>query len=628
VRFAFVVGIAVGLSACGLAGGEGLRPHVATSTDAQLLLADVQRDWLDFRRADVGIKLRNECERFLVAYASDRSAPLVLAYLLAYLAQKSDYDAIAKTLVGRPLPPVGTARDLRLLVDARVLRVVGKRADSALEVLRPLVGKLVDPIGRELFLEEITLSALSARVDFEAIAYMDAWLVDATGEEQERARERVRELLVRMPFSVLEATYRIVRERGSRSGYSPELRRALFERLSAIAVEKGNSSLARWLVDETAVSRSGTEALLDLASSTRGIRLVKGRTVGLLLPGGREVNQDQAAEVVRGLSWALGLPRPVASAPGGVHLVTRDAGATPEQFDAALEELSGEGASVIIAGFDVASATRALAWGEVSGLTVLALTAPPRKAVSAARRGMVLGEDPADELEVLATALNGQKSRAVSVVEWEPPHVAEAVGLLAPSVHFLPPLSCSTKEAPAGALRFPVRDRARGGAWLVAGPPECLRDVARDISRAQEGRPKSEQRFIATTLEAGVAQDDPRIENVVFLALSSGIVPLEAGKSAESMDADVRGYMERFGGRPTYWSALGRDAGTLIKLALAPLPDDTATVDASIFQRRAIVDAGLRAAHAKLWSSDYDAMGPDRRLPRTIRVVRLGGVRH
>jgi hypothetical protein len=79
--------------------------------------------------------------------------------------------------------------------------------------------------------------------------------------------------------------------------------------------------------------------------------------------------------------------------------------------------------------------------------------------------------------------------------------------------------------------------------------------------------------------------------------------------------------MSHFGVRPSYWTALGHDAGAVAKAALSPLPNDTTTDPKAVLQRRAIVQAGLLATRVRLWTSDESTIGEDRVLNRALRLV-------
>jgi hypothetical protein len=327
---------------------------------------------------------------------------------------------------------------------------------------------------------------------------------------------------------------------------------------------------------------------------------------------------------VRGVSWALDLPRR-AGALAGVRLVTREDGVDEAGTRAAMEELAGEGASVVLAGFDRASADRASAWSEQSGLPVMLLAAPsaPRMPRTAA---FVVGERTERELAMLGEALlrHGVKTGAFVVDTTEDEvagRAAEASGLV-----LLPPTRCDVPLSEAGKPRFPVASWMASGAegWLVAGPSSCARDVLRDVKRFLAIRPATGDRPIALTLEASLSPSEiPR--GVLALSASSGLVPVQAARPEEAHEEDVRAFMDRFGARPTYWTALGRDAGALAGAALAPLPVDATSDPKAVTQRRAIVQAGLLSARIRLWTSDDKGIGPDRILPRALRLVTWKG---
>ncbi len=158
----------------------------------------------------------------------------------------------------------------------------------------------------------------------------------------------------------------------------------------------------------------------------------------------------------------------------------------------------------------------------------------------------------------------------------------------------------------------------------MAGPTSCARDVLRDVKRFIEGRSAGGDRYIAVTLEAGLPPSEiPR--GIVALSASAGLVPIQATRPEEAHDEDVRTFMERFGARPTYWTALGRDAGVLAGAALAPLPADSTSDPKGVTQRRAIVQAGLQAVRVRLWTTDDKGMDANRVLPRSLRLATWKG---
>ena len=560
---------------------------------------------------------------FIRRFPNDGAVPLAKVYLSFAFLQAGDLSKADGTLTSLAELKPGATLDLANVARARSLRLHGA-PQSALDVLRPLVGKVVDDVDREIFLEELALTAIAAHDDYEALAYLDAWLRGVGEDDRDRVRTKITQILETLPRTVLEQTYRTMRSRGVASGYTTDTQKLVAARLARIAVDSNDAALARWLLDVSGASatQTGGDAGLELgelASSRRGIS-VSGKTVGLLLPTSTRDLRDEAADVVRGVSLALDLPRR-AGAADGVRLVTRDDGIDEAGTRAAMEELAGEGASVIVAGFDRASADRASLWSEQSGVPVLLLAAP-----SAARMpktsAFVLGERIERELAMLGEALvrHAVKTAAFVVDTTEDEaagRAAEAGGLV-----LLPPTRCDVPLSAAGKPRFPVDAWMASGAqgWLVSGPTQCARDVLRDVKRLLESRRSPNDRVIAVTLEAGVTPAEvPR--GIVVLSASAGLVPILATRPEEAHEEDVRTFIDRFGVRPSYWTALGRDAGALAGAALAPLPADTTSDPKAITQRRAIVQAGLFGARLRLWTTDDKGIGPDRTLPRALRLA-------
>lgn len=595
---------------------------LATRPEAAAAFAPLREAW-ESRKLDPAALLA-----FLRRFPDDGLAPLAKVYLaFAYLG-KGDLGQADGVLASLADLPPGSTKDLADVGRARSLRLHGA-PQSALDALRPLVGKVVDDADREVFLEELALCAIASHDDYEALAYLDAWLRGSSEEDRDRVRVKVAQILETLPRPVLEQTYRTMRTRGVVSGYGQDTQRLVAARLARIAVESDDAALARWLVDTSGVSaaQAGGDAGLELgelAASRRGLSIVAGRTIGLLLPTRSRGLRDEAADVVRGLSWALDLPR--GTGPDeGLRLVTREDGADASATRTAMEELAGEGATIIIAGFDHAGATRAAAWSSETGVSVLLLAAPGTELLR--KPGVfVLGERPERELVMLANALSRAGAKTAALVadgaeEETAAHAAEGRGGLA----LLPSVRCDVPLSEAGKPRFPVDAWFASGAdgWLVAGPPGCAHDVIRDVGRALErvrmrsgGEPK-----VALTLEAGVPlRDIPR--GIAILSASAGLVPVLAAKPEEASDADVRSFMEKLGVRPSYWSALGRDAGAIARTAIGVLPLETTTSLASVTQRRAIVRAGLLGARVRLWTSDERGFGDDRVLRRALRVMR------
>lgn len=589
-------------------------PRIAASKEAQASLAQVQDAWVNVHRGTLKEVLRVRCRNFLRDFAKDDAAPLVRTYLAISLLGGAEDRAALALIAQNTDEREGTTRDLMDVVRGHLLRKDG-RPEAALEIMRPLVGKLVDPVARSLLLEEVTLAAMESHLDFEVIATMDAWLQDATGDERERVTTRIGELMQRVPETVIESTYQVIRARGKAAGYSLELKRIVFERMAQLAQKRGDATLARSLLEGGAVADA---ALQELASSTRGIRTVRGRTIGVVLPSDDESRHDDAAEVVRGISWALGLPDTDAAVRGGVRLVTRGASLTEGAYEHALEELAGEGASIIIGGFETVSAKRLLAWAAGIRVSVIALASPGDE--QPPTHGVILGESLVREAEFVSGYLRSQ-THPYSLVESHPPLFENALrktGLMPPSA-----LGCDLPDPGASGARFPVASPDRSDHdWILEGPESCLHALALDVAKVSAQGQAAKTLY--TTLETGIPHSDVRLEKVQFATVAAGILP-NLTKLEQEPDADIRKYRIRFGSRPTYWSALGRDAGVLAKRATQPLPLDAATKEDAILHRRSIVEASLLAARQKFWSSEQETIGASRRLDRTLSLRRVVG---
>ena len=261
-------------------------------------------------------------------------------------------DAMLATLSTLPL---GTTKDLATVARARSLRLHGA-PQSALDSLRPLVGKIVDEADREYFLEEVALDAIAAKDTYEGVAYLDAWLRGVGEDDKDRVRTKIEAIAETLPRDVLEETYKSMRASGTQSGYGSDMQKVVAERLAHIAVQTNDAALARWLVEQSGVSaaQTGGDAgveLGELATSKRGLASFAGKhRSALLRADARHASfATNRPDVVRGLSWAaLRLrcsARRTCADGGHPASVTRDDGIDRHvAARAALEELMGEGA--------------------------------------------------------------------------------------------------------------------------------------------------------------------------------------------------------------------------------------------------------------------------------------------
>jgi hypothetical protein len=672
----FVWATWIAAAACGGASSEPRPvPSLASSAAAAEAFAEIRDAWSDTERTSPAM-LAKLLDRFRTRFPGDGLIPLARVYLALVALQTGDLAGADRELAATASLPPGSTRDLRTVAAARRLRL-GGNPEGAMDLLRPLVGKNVDPIVRAAFQEELTLVALASQRDYEAISYMDAWLRASSEEDKDRTVARVSALVAQLPKEVLVSALQAMRKERANFGYGIDIERILAGQLATIATQTADVELARMLLDPNAgaivITGDAGAELGGLATSRRGLNVVDGRTVGLLLPTGSPALRNRAADVLRGVMWALGLPRglrrrdetaettsPAPVPDGGIaqgrarreareahdscappepaplalepraeerlRLITRDDAGSADQTEPSLDELIGDGAAVIIAALDAQTAGRALRWGESHGVSVVAI-APPAESVVAGGFGFVLGESNESVIDALiraAPSLAGE--RAAVVLE-----AADAAlyppqgGRLGPLV-LLPPVSCDIPTVRAGESRFPIaawsHDKTR--AWLISGSPACARDVTGELSAART------RGVVALTLEA--AGLPAHAAGLRVVSASAGVIPSDAAAAGASIadagdgppvdprDDELRRFSSRLGA-VSWWTALGRDAATLARLAVDELPIDAATDSHAVAERRARARDLLASARARLWSTEAAGWTDTHAMKRTICAI-------
>jgi hypothetical protein len=658
---ALLVALAAATAAgAGCAGGSSdakPAPTLASSPESAAAFEAIREAWRDPARTNPAA-LRARIERFIAQHPEDGLVPLAHVFLALVAIQQEDFaTADAELALGATMPP-GTAHELWAVAKARRSRLRGD-AEAAMELLRPEVGKNVDPLVRETFQEELTLTALATHRDYEAITYMDAWLRASPEEDREATGRRVAAIVEKLPKEVLVGALQAMRTQRSTFGYGADIERILAARLVEIATTSGDAQLARMLLDPDAgavvVEGDAGVELGELATSRRGLNVVEGRTVGFLLPTESPALRDESADVLRGVLWAMGLPRGVRGPPAvaatardagaaavrtacaqaepapalaepkpedAIRFVTRDDAGSVDRTEVSLDELVGEGAAIVVAGLDPETAERALRWGEARGVSVVALV-PPARADAVGSFGFVLGESRADVIAALTRAApslaDGKVAPVVDASEVGrfPPQGGKLDGLT-----LLPPVSCDIPPVRAGDPRFPLsqweKDKARG--WLVSGSADCSRDLVGELSKGPTSN--GTRGVVAMALEAATLPS--HAASLRVLSASAGVVPTSA--AGDPRDDELRRF-EGALGDPTWWTALGRDAAVLARLSVHGLPDGEASEAHAVAERRSQARDALLAARARLWSTEATGWGeaaPPRVMKRTVCAVESG----
>jgi hypothetical protein len=604
-------------------------PSLAFSTGAALAFEKIRDAWV---HGTEPATLRRDIDAFVAAYPKDGLVTIARLYLVLSLASPpQDWPRAEAILKAMPEPPPGTAHDLFLVAQAKDRRH-HHDPDGAFDLLRPLVGKMVDTTARGLLEEEVSLDALEANRSYEAIAYMDAWLRGASEEARDSVRAKVAKVLMQLPEQALMGSLRGMRATGGSHGYGKEIQRLVAQRLADIALDRGDPTLARWLLDPSAgsspsIGGDAGVALGELATSKRGLGNVAGRTLGLVLPTDSPELRDAAADVARGMAWALELPRTNPKGGDGVRLVTGDDSGESERLIASLEEIAGEGASIIVTGLDGASADRAIEWAEPKGIALVLLSPPG--AAKAGAFSFVLGQPLRPVVEALLGAVSrpGKRSLVAPVVEGDAVRAFvqgfsfDPSSAVASSTVWRAPVPCDVQSTRAGEPRFPVASWAAAGVhtWLLASSAECAGDVIHEVGARAAGG------VFALTLDAAGLTVHPG-PGVRVVAAAAGIVRPEGARPGDARQAEAQAMVQRLGGRSSFWAALGRDAGALARRALSTLPEDTVTAEPDIAKRRREARDALAAARVKLWTTDAEGFEPagdagTHAISREIRVI-------
>jgi hypothetical protein len=575
-------------------------PSVASSLAAQEAFRRIESRFSDLS-PEARPSLENALREFLEKYGTDDRARLTRLYLAwIELDRKHLTEARALATPVRNGPP-GAAHDFADIVEAAARRREG-RARAALALLEPLRGKIADPLERGLYSEELVHALVAERRLDDAIRAMLDWAEQAQPADRDAVVASIEAILRGMPPVALEAGLRTLADEAladpsAKNTTRAEARRwlsaAARSRLVRAALTERDPELAKWLV-ETSPSRLGhddsQEALEALAATSAVAPRVLGRAVGVVLDVVDETSRNRSADLVAGMTRALGLPA-TASREDAVRLVTRDAS---EQGDAqrTLASLAGDGASILVAGVTDDAAIAASVFAERAQIPVIVLRRP---AALGARAGFtfVLGADVAAEETAVAEALTAASAR-------NPVRVGPGG------------TPCDAAPAAAGQTRFPAKEwkRMAADALVLLGDEGCTRDAIAEAAFVGLNP------LLVVGLESGAVDlPNPRV------VVTAGRFPL----GTAPLSPEERAWIARWGAPPSWYETLGHDAATLAAVALASFPlkrvDERASVAALHLRAR----GGLARAQGKLWSTAASGFASMNVIPRELRAARRDG---
>jgi hypothetical protein len=536
-----------------------------------------------------------ELAAFRGLHANDpvsRFADLLLTWIA--LDARADLHAVEVRAreIGRLSGP-GTVADIARTLEGAAIRRQGQ-PERALELLLPLVSKLIDPWARALYNQEVVESAVEAGRWDRALPLMRVWLREAGSEERATARADLEKSLTRVPpAALLELLDGPLAPAGEEDA---EMRKLVAQRLAAVARQGKDAGLAQHLLT-TAGRLLGEQGdmVAQLATSASRAR-VEARTVGLVLSLRNDETRRRGADIAEGVAFGLGLPGSAA------HLVSRDDHGSPERLEEALAALSADGASILIAGGDPHEATVAAAFAEAHHVPVLLLRPPVSMGAPASKppghegfeRGrftFVIGADAADLESTLVGGLAARGAAPVAILAGDPalprPTRPEVVAVR----------GCADAAAPWKPL---------GAAGVVLSAPiDCAREAI--AAAAATGMPKL--RF-AAGLEPEALVLPPG-----SIVATAGLFPFTT-PPPPALGAWLKGHP----GAPTWWGALGHDAAVLAWAGVQVLPPQGTEDPAEVEARRALAASALAGAQADLWTTDARGFNGARTLPRPLGV--------
>ncbi|MDC0683670.1 hypothetical protein [Sorangium atrum] len=631
------LGAAAAGAGCGAQdGGAPVSPALAGSPAAQAELRPLLSRFANGARAE-RIALEPELLAFRGRHASDDLARVATVHLAWIALERGDLrraEALAAEVEAAGRSAIG---DLARVIRGAALRRAGKPR-PAFGVLRPLVSKMIDPYVRELLNEEVTTAAMEANAWTQAIELMSVWLREADDDRRAAVRAQIGAQLREVPIDHLVRALRAGQATGEVVSPELDLRSLVAERLAIVARERRDVALAKELIDRAdAALGTQRDAIFELAAGADAAR-VEPPTVGLLLSTRTPASRRRGVEIAAGVAHGLGLLRPGSDA----RLVSRDDGGEGS-VDEALNSLTAEGAAVLIAGSDREQATEAAKFARTHAIPVL-LVHPPEPAALDGAFVFVVGEEPARSIEVLAAALAERGAKPVALVGGDadvrkdaapaPPGAAGA----APAGAAGAAPAGAAGAAPAGAAgAAPLAEHGIALALPCDGTfdaralrPPAIRGMvlagdARCAEQALRAAPRSVT--IALAFETAIAPPPGS------LVATAGLFPLLAAPSgaqpppgagdpratpSSGAAAALAAWLATHPSPPSFWAALGRDAGVLAWAGVQRLPKTGTEDPAEVKARRLAAVSAMSTATAELWTTSADGFGGRRVLPRVI----------
>ena len=461
---------------------------------------------------------------------------------------------------------VARARDAALAERGRMYAAIAAQRTgddrSALSVLKPLVGRTVDPVETALLLDSVASAEEATGDALAALETRDRELASELSEPQrKRAEERVNAIVRGLdPALQLPRAYELL----PRDGYAwPMVARQLLR----VSFERGE----RERVSDIAEELTDRDIPLDPELSALVLRAERSdaadpMVIGAILPlsgRGREVGEA----ALHGLMMS-------ATDPSKPRIVYRDDGGDPARAVAALEDLvSLHRAIAIIGPLSAAPAQAVVQRAEELKVPVIVLH-PDRSLTEQSMLAYRLLAEPREEADALVRGAQRRGARRFAMLYPQTPfgtamHEAfrESVqrrgGTMVDAISYPATATNFVREAEALAkLDFDALVLADGPGKVALMAPTL---AARGMWSTVPGSAPPEGRSVLYILPA--AAFDPNLANTSRRYFQGALFSVLFDASEAS--AFATRYREQFQADPNLFSALGFDAYRLVEEAIA-----------------------------------------------------------
>ncbi len=601
--------------------GLGPEASLASSAEAQAQFRALREQWIN-TPPDARGGLERACVSFIQRFPEDPQGRWVRIYL-AWIALARDDTALAERWLSlADAGPYGAASDLSEVVRAAIDLAAG-RAPTAYAKLYALEGRLIDPDDRLLCLDRLVLASLAVERYEDAVDQMLELAALAARRHRERLWRSLEPRLSEVPLPVLEATL----PRLSASAIqSPSVRPAeraaavdwmrqhILQVLARSAIQRQDVALAQRLVSSSPLAgstlapgsssgsapanASGAAAsgnggapgsmparseLLWLATQGSLTPTVRGRTLGLALELGDAATRQRSLDVASGIALTLDLAQ--RSRDGAQpELDTRpvDGGALSDT----LARLAGDGAALLVAGFDPHGAAVAAQFAAEHAIPVLLLDAPEGGTAALSRFAYLVGEDGDAVSQLLRKALQPRVDTLLSAGTAAQP--------------------CNEHGAPLPAALARAQAEQRRPGLLLLGGVECA-DLLDQL----------DPRWVL-----GLGLSAPRLAR----ASQHEAWQLTTGRLAElesQRGADASSWFEKKGRAPGWYEALGHDIARIAEAVLPPAPESPLRDPAQVAEvHQQIILQLARLQRNDLWTSS-EGRFQEQRLERQWRAQRV-----